>query len=74
MILNKHGHKRTANELAKEIVLELGANAYYYLTEYPAIYVDKATEREEQAVLAAINKQLDRVAKLLGNPNARRDD
>jgi len=72
MILNKHGHKRTANEFAKEVVQEFGDGAYFYITQYQAVYVDKATVREGEAIERAIANQQSRVAKLLGNPDPRR--
>lgn len=70
MILNKHGYKRTANELAKEVVFELGSiRCYYWKDHFAAVYADAPTEKEDLAIHDAITKQLNRVGQFLGNPD-----
>jgi hypothetical protein len=76
MILNKHGHKRTANELAKELVQEhgLGIDATAFWQDVlPLHYTEKITDREDGMVLNAIENQLERVDKLLGSPDSTRN-
>lgn len=70
MILNKRGQKRTANELAKEMVFAHGELARHNWEELlPAEYERKITEREAKQIQQAVNNQLDRTFKLLGSPD-----
>jgi hypothetical protein len=68
MILNKHGHIRTANQLAKELVYEHGAavNKTCWHTVIPDVYAQRLTGREEDMVHTAIDNQAARVDKLFG--------
>ena len=74
MILNKHGYKRTANELAKELVYYHGEEiTLCWQEKIPCVYYDKFTSRENDLVHNAIQNQLARTAKLLGKPNRNRN-
>jgi hypothetical protein len=76
MILNKYGHKRTANELAKELVLQHGESINhdnYWTINIADAYTEKVTGREEDMVQEAIDRQLARIAKLLGHPDPHRN-
>lgn len=66
MILNNRGQKRTANELAKELVYFHGASVTLCWKDYiPITYWDNFTPHEEKLVAAAIEKQLVRTRKIL---------
>lgn len=73
MILNARGHKRTANEFAKELVYSYGEGAYHWQERIIEEYADKATDLEIERVHTAITRQLARVYKLLGSPNPQRN-
>lgn len=74
MILNKHGHKRTANQLAKELVFEYGyARAFDWGDFFEDAYIDRFTKRELALTAVAIQKQIARVSKLLGHPDPKKE-
>ena len=74
MILNKYGYKRTANQLAKEIVYDYGAaRCIEWQDEFNETYADAPTERELHEITCAIQRQLTRVSQFLGAPNPLRD-
>jgi len=60
------GYKVTANELAKLLVADKGGIAQEFWSEDSSIAIDLMTEREMDAVGEAIDKQAERVFKLLG--------
>lgn len=74
MILSEHGYKRTANQLAKELVLRYGQSAYYWQEKFPTTYADAATEKEVERVRKAIDNQLARVGKHLGWPDPSKEN
>lgn len=57
--------KVTANELAKLLVAAYGTNVLW-CEMWDSIQLDKLTAKEEQGIDFAINRQCDRVEKLLG--------
>ena len=63
-----NGNKMTANQYAKEYVYEYGSCDYIWgmWQERVSGDVRAMTEREEAAIGEAIQRQLERVAKLLG--------
>lgn len=67
-ILNMHGHKRTANEFAKELVLQLGERAFVWQDDMPDAYIDQYTEKQVQAVVDRVDFQYGRVFAFLGHP------
>jgi hypothetical protein len=73
MILNAHGHKRTPNELAKELVLKYGEGAFFWQDRISDIYADKATDREVELIRDSIKHQYARVSRFLGDPDPSRD-
>lgn len=74
MILSEHGYKRTANQLAKELVLRYGQQAYRWQVLMPITYADAATDKEVERITKAIDNQLARVGKHLGWPNSNKDN
>ena len=74
MILNEHGYKRTANQLAKELVLSYGQSAYYWQEKFSYTYADAATDKEVIKVKKAIDNQLARVGKHLGWPDSNKEN
>ena len=74
MILNEHGYKRTANQLAKELVLKYGEGAYYWKERIPMTYADAPTDRETKSVNKAIDNQLSRVGKHFGWPDSNKEN
>ncbi len=74
MILNKHGYKRTANQLAKELVWNLGQDAYYWQEKFLDTYADAPTDKELQRITKAIDNQLARVGKHLGWPDPTKEN
>jgi hypothetical protein len=68
MILNAHGFKRTANQLAKELVYQHGASMSCWQDMLPYKYQGKMTAKEEEAVRVAIEEQLARIHRFLGLP------
>jgi hypothetical protein len=73
MILNKYGQKRTATELAKELVLDHGRAALAWWDCIPEQYQKKVTARENTEIDGAISRQVERVAKFLGDPDPNRN-
>lgn len=67
-ILNEHGHKRTANEFAKELVLTHGQRAFVWHDLINPAYYDQFTEKQEDAVNARIDFQYGRVFAFLNHP------
>lgn len=74
MILNEHGYKRTANQLAKELVLKYGQSAYYWQEKFSYTYADAPTDKELERVRKSIDNQLARVGKHLGWPDSNKDN
>ncbi len=63
-MIKLHGEKMTANQFAKTVVIRLGEGAWWWDEKYYA--GEQMTEREKNLVNAAVNKQVIRVAKFLG--------
>ncbi len=74
MIINEHGYKRTANQLAKELVLSYGEGAYSWQYKITDTYADAATDKEVIRVQKAIDNQLARVGKHLGWPDSNEEN
>jgi len=74
MILNERGYKRTANQLAKELVLAYGQRAYYWQEKFLITYAVAATEKEVERVRKGIDTQLARVGKHLGWPDSNKEN
>jgi hypothetical protein len=64
-MIKVEGKKLTANQLAKKLVFDYGCNATYW---YDSSCVDASelTSKEIEDINNAVNRQIDRVAKLLG--------
>jgi len=74
MILNRRGFKRTATELAKELVYEYGASlTLCWQEKLPDTYIKYFTLRDETLVEGAIQKQLERSYKFFGYPDQAED-
>lgn len=56
--------KTTPNQLAKNLVMDMGENASY-LDSASLLEYEKLTEREIELILEAVEKQTERVRKFL---------
>lgn len=71
-ILNMHGHKRTANEFAKELLLSMGERAFMWKEHINEVYLDQYTEKQMEDVDARIDYQYGRVFAFFGHPRPER--
>ena len=71
MIRNKYGNKRTANQLAKELVYDYGAGAEYWQERLPPEVCAKLSEDEIDEIYRFVYKHRERIRKYLGCPNPR---
>ena len=60
------GKKITANQLAKRLVFDYGCNAQYWYDSSSAVNSSELTNKELEDINRAVDKQIERVAKLLG--------
>jgi hypothetical protein len=67
-ILNEFGHKRTANEFAKELLLRHGERAFVWQDIMPDAYIDQYTEKQTDEVNARIDFQYGRVFAFFNHP------
>ena len=65
-ITNDQDEKCTANQLAKEMIMDAMSRQRAYWTESMELQYEKMTELEVEKVETQLQRQADRVAKFLG--------
>ena len=65
MIRDSKNKRATPNQVAKTLIIDAVESAYYWSENYPDLD-GMVTDKERAAIDKAVEKQIDRVVKLMG--------